>query len=59
MSISKEERLAELQRERAALEERLRQILPQIGLYLKPALSVIEELEDVEESIKIVEECEC
>ena len=59
MSISKEERLAELQQERAALEERLRQILSKAGLPLEQVLGIIKKLEDVEESIKIVEECEC
>ena len=48
-------RLVELQQERIVLQERLRELLPKIGGSLKQVLIVLEKLEDVEESLGIVE----
>ena len=59
MSISKKEnRLAELQQERTTLEKHLRELIHQAVIPLKQVLSVIDELNDVEESIEIVEASE-
>ena len=59
MSISKEERLAELQHRRTVLEERLDQLMPRIGLFPELGLRIIEKLEDVEKHIKTLEAEEC